>query len=54
MTTYTEKMWEDYVKLVSEMWSQGYDVFEISRVLESSEEIVKAVIEKHCPGTSRS
>lgn len=52
--TYTEKMWEEYVKVVSKMWSQGYMVHEIARVLESSEEIVKAVVEQHCPGTSRS
>lgn len=51
--TYSERMWEEYVQVVSKMWSQGYMVHEIARVLESSEELVSKVVEKYCPGMAR-
>lgn len=53
MTTYTEEMWSRYLELVKKMWSQGYEIPEIARVVESSEEVVKAVVEKYCPGIAR-
>ena len=45
--SYTESMWLEYRELVLKMYGQGYMVYEIARALESSEELVKAVIEKY-------
>lgn len=44
---YTEKMWQNYLDTVLSMYREGYMYFEIARILESEEELVKAVIEKY-------
>lgn len=44
---YTEKMWQNYLDTVLSMYRSGYKYFEIARILESEEELVKAVIEKY-------
>lgn len=51
--TYTEEMWRKYTKTVLTMWSQGYMVYEIARVLESSEDLVKEVIERYQPSSTQ-
>lgn len=46
MSTYTEIMWKNYVAKVMELHEKGYMPFEIARLIESDEILVKAIIEK--------
>lgn len=43
--TYSKKMWEDYKNAVCKCYHEGLMVWEISKAMESSEELVKGVIE---------
>lgn len=45
--SYTEAMWEKFRDTVLKMYGQGYMPFEIARVLESSEELIVATIERY-------
>lgn len=51
--SYTEKLWDTYLQTVLAMYGQGYMVGEIARALESSEELVQSVVEKHYSTTTQ-